>query len=120
MTDEELIARLRDVYVDNTIRLTAADRIKELEAKLAAASNTHWQVEAMHQNSLLHDAFTRTESAEAKLAQIEGELLRRVKHAEDCKKAAGSGTSQRREHYRMHALSEALGAVRKIINGEKE
>jgi hypothetical protein len=34
MTDEELIARLRDVYVDNTIRLTAADRIEELEAKL--------------------------------------------------------------------------------------
>jgi hypothetical protein len=57
---------------------------------------------------------------EVKLAQIEGELLRRVKHAEDCKKAAGSGTSQRREHYRMHALSEALGAVRKIINGEKQ
>lgn len=30
MTDEELIARLRDVYVDNRIRLTAADRIKAL------------------------------------------------------------------------------------------
>jgi hypothetical protein len=60
------------------------------------------------------------EELEAKLVNIEGELLRRVKHAEDCKKAAGSGTSQRREHYRMHALSEALGAVRKIINGEKQ
>jgi len=30
MTSEELIARLRDVYVDNRIRLTAADRIEEL------------------------------------------------------------------------------------------
>ena len=37
MTDEELIARLRDVYVDNTIRLTAADRIEALKAKLAKA-----------------------------------------------------------------------------------
>jgi hypothetical protein len=37
MSDEELIARLRDVYVDNTIRLTAADRIKELEVELAKA-----------------------------------------------------------------------------------
>jgi hypothetical protein len=62
----------------------------------------------------------RIEKLEAKLVNIEGELLRRVKHAEDCKKAAGSGTSQRREHYRMHALSEALGAVRKIVKGEKE
>ena len=31
MTDEELIARLRDVYVDNTIRLTAANLTKAVE-----------------------------------------------------------------------------------------
>jgi hypothetical protein len=59
------------------------------------------------------------EELEAKLDNIERELLRRVKDAEYFKKAAGSGTSQRREHYRMHALSEALGAVRKIVKGEK-
>jgi hypothetical protein len=29
----------------------------------------HWQSEAMHQNKLLHDALTRAEVAEAKLAK---------------------------------------------------
>jgi hypothetical protein len=62
-------------------------------------------------------AADRIEELEAKLVNIERELLRRVKDAEYFKKAAGSGTSQRREHYRMHALSEALGAVRKIVKG---
>jgi lipopolysaccharide biosynthesis regulator YciM len=40
----------------------AANRIEEL-------LNTHWQVEAMQQNALLHDALTRAEDAEAKLAR---------------------------------------------------
>jgi hypothetical protein len=34
MTNEEFIALLRDVYVDNTIRLTAADRIEQLQYNL--------------------------------------------------------------------------------------
>jgi hypothetical protein len=70
--------------------------------------------------ALAQEAAKHIEELEAKLVNIEGELLRRVKHAEYFKKAAGSGTSQRREHYRMHALSEALGAVRKIVKGDKE
>jgi hypothetical protein len=48
-----------------------ADYIKELEAQLVGMSVSHWQVEPMQQNSPLHDALTRAESAEAKLEQIE-------------------------------------------------
>ena len=31
--------------------------------------NSDWQSEAMHQNKLLHDALTRAEAAEARLAK---------------------------------------------------
>ena len=46
-----------------------ADYIKELEAQLVGMSVSHWQVEPMQQNSPLHDALTRAETAEAKLAK---------------------------------------------------
>ena len=60
-----------------------------------------------------------TDYTEAKLAKIESMLVILVKFAEQSKATAGSGNSKRREHYRMHALSEALGQIRKIMKGEK-
>lgn len=61
----------------------------------------------------------RIEELEAKLAKIESLMVQLVKFAEQSKATAGSGNSKRREHYRMHALSEALGQIRKIMKGEK-
>lgn len=61
----------------------------------------------------------RIEELEAKLAKIESRMVHLVKFAEQSKATAGSGNSKRREHYRMHALSEALGQIRKIMRGEK-
>lgn len=43
--------------------------LETMRAERDAARNTHWQVEAMQQNALLHDALTRAETAEAKLAK---------------------------------------------------
>jgi exoribonuclease II len=79
MTDEELIKSLKylgrvtkdydqqdmiaaDYEMIPIVTKQAANRIEEL-------TNTHWQVEAMHQNALLNDALTRAEAAEAKLAK---------------------------------------------------
>jgi hypothetical protein len=100
MTDERLLARLRGRGNQDTI--AAADRIEALTAKLA-------ECEAR---------LGKAEELEAKMKAIDREILRRVKLAEEFKNAKGSGTSQRREHYRMHALSEALGAIRKIMKGK--
>lgn len=71
MTDEELIARLRDVYVDNTIRLTAADRIEELEQQLQRV--LYREASSIRR----HDA--KLDAAEAKLAKA-AELLRKLLH----------------------------------------
>ena len=61
----------------------------------------------------------RIEELENKLANIESLMVQLVKFAEQSKATAGSGNSKRREHYRMHTLSEALGQIRKIMKGEK-
>lgn len=60
----------------------------------------------------------RIEELEAKLAKIEDLMVHLVKFAEKSKATAGSGNSKRREHYRMHALSEALGEIRKVLKGQ--
>jgi len=52
---------------------------------------------------------------EVKLEKIEKLMIRRIKHAEASKQAALSGSGRRREHHRMHALSEALGEIRKVL-----
>ena len=59
------------------------------------------------------------EELENKLTKIESLMVHLVKFAEQSKAAANSGNSKRREHYRIHALSEALDQIRKIIKGEK-
>lgn len=91
MTDEELIEALRsidhmnvdDCFLQSHFYSKAADRIQEL-------ANTHWQVEAMQQNALLHDALTRAEAAEAKLAKAV-EALRLVTDACDQGKMVSLG-----------------------------
>lgn len=62
----------------------------------------------------------RVEELEAKLASITSMLSRRIKEHQRLKDMAGSDNSKRREHYRAHALSEALGEVRKIVKGEQD
>lgn len=72
------------------------------------------------QNKLNVAAAARIEELEAKLAKIEGLMVRQVKFAERSKTTAGSESSKRREHYRMHALSEALGEIRKVLKGQDD
>ena len=85
----------------------------DLISDAAAIQILHEQLKAARADAKEAEAYA--EELDAKMKDIEQELLRRVKFAEESKKLAGSGTSQKREHYRMHALSEALGAVRNII-----
>jgi hypothetical protein len=61
MTDEELIARLRDVYVGNMIRLTAADRIDELMRDLKSVLAREAETQVRHDNKI--------DALEAKLAK---------------------------------------------------
>ena len=61
----------------------------------------------------------RIEALTAKLAAIDDLMVRRIKHHQEMKDLKGSGTAQKREHYKMHALSEALGEIRKVTRGEK-
>ena len=53
------------------------------------------------------------------LQKIEHIMVRRIKHHQEMKDLVGSGTAQKREHYKLHALSEALGEIRKVIAWEK-
>jgi len=129
MSDAELVKALRDFADDGyaDLSIAAADRIEALTAERDEhwKSFVHWRKEADALTEQLEAARADAEEAEAyaeevdaKMKDIEQELLRRVKFAEESKKLAGSGTSQKREHYRMHALSEALGAVRNIMKGK--
>ena len=99
-----------------------ADRIEELEAELHTMK-TAGVIEVAVRNPNVSEYIThwegRAEGAEAKLAKVESMLVILVKFAEQSKATAGSGNSKRREHYRMHALSEALGQIRKIMKEEK-
>ena len=69
--------------------------------------------------SLIEEMADRIEELEAKLVKINSMMVHLIKFAEQSKATAGSGNSKRREHYRIHALSEALDQIRKIIKGEK-
>ena len=97
------------------------DRIERLEADLRRMALDYLaadgQAAEAYQEQLA--AEDRIKELENKLAEIESLMVKLVKFAEQSKAAAGSGNSKRREHYRMHALSEALGQIRKIIKGEK-
>lgn len=97
------------------------DRIERLEADLRRMALDYLaadgQAAEAYQEQLA--AEDRIEELENKLTKIESLMVHLVKFAEQSKAAAGSRNSKRREHYRMHALSEALGQIRKIIKGEK-
>ena len=97
------------------------DRIERLEADLRKMALDYLaadgQAAEAYQEQLA--AEDRIEELEAKLAKIESMLVILVKFAEQSKATAGSGNSKRREHYWMHALSEALGQIRKIMKEEK-
>ena len=96
------------------------DRIERLEADLRKMALDYLaadgQAAEAYQEQLA--AEYRIEELEAKLAKIESLMVQLVKFAEQSKATAGSGNSKRREHYRMHSLSDALGQIRKIIKGE--
>lgn len=55
---------------------------------------------------------------EDKLAAIDGLMVRRIKHHQEMKDLKGSSTAQKREHYKLHVLSETLGEIRKVTRGE--
>ena len=97
------------------------DRIERLEADLRRMALDYLaadgQAAEAYQEQLA--AEDRIEELENKLTKIESLMVHLVKFAEQSKAAAGSRNSKRREHYRIHALSEALGQIRKIIKGEK-
>lgn len=109
-----------DIYDGMTLAM--AYRIEELEAELHTMK-TAGVIEVAIRNPNVSEYIThwerRAEGAETKLAKIESLMVHLVKFAEQSKAAANSGNSKRREHYRMHTLSEALGQIRKIIKGEK-
>lgn len=115
-THDNLTERLRNwrhVYEedhdkpDGSLYIEAADRIEELEQRI---------------KELIEDKIELTAaniSMKAKLANIENIMVSRIKFANECKQRAGSESSKRRERYRSHALSEALGEIRKEIKEEK-
>lgn len=52
------------------------------------------------------------------LQKIEHIMVRRIKHHLEMKDLVRSATAQKREHHKLHALSEALGEIRKVVTGE--
>lgn len=81
---------------------------EELIARLRQDDTDFWHCEAAD----------RIDELETKLAAIDGLMVRRIKHHQEMKDLKGSGTAQKREHYRMHVLSEVLGEIRKVVTGE--
>jgi hypothetical protein len=85
MTDAELIARLRS-------KRQKGNRFDSLE----------------------YEAADRIEALTAKLAAIDDLMVRRIKHHQEMKGLKGSGMAMKREHYKLHVLSETLGEIRKV------
>jgi stress-induced morphogen len=56
----------------------------------------------------------RIEELEAKLAAIDDLMVRRIRHHQEMKGLGGSGMAMKREHYKLHVLSETLGGIRKV------
>jgi hypothetical protein len=54
------------------------------------------------------------EELEEKLSAINDLIVRRIKHHQEMKDSAGSGAARKREHYKLHVLSETLGEIRKV------
>ncbi len=59
------------------------------------------------------------EELEEKLSAIDGLIVRRIKHHQEMKDSVGSGTARKREHYKLHGLSETLGEIRKLNRKEE-
>lgn len=89
MTDEELIARLRDAPADGlgteNLCLAAADRIEALRAELEAYRNSH-----LHADKLLLQEKARVKRLEAALRSIIGWLEdpKGGSHEEDMREAS--------------------------------
>lgn len=56
----------------------------------------------------------KLQDCEEKLSAIDDLIVRRIKHHQEMKDSAGSGTARKREHYKLHVLSETLGEIRKV------
>lgn len=54
------------------------------------------------------------EELEENLSAIDDLIVRRIKHHQEMKDIVGSGTARKREHYKLHVLSETLGEIRKV------
>jgi hypothetical protein len=119
-----LATRLRAGHCTKDVLFEAADRLDALledlkmvlarEAKTQARhddkldaqddENADWQSEAMHQNALLHDALTRAEVAEAKLAKAVAALA-----AIGNAKTSGGGQAGVLAFHAREALAEIKG-----------
>lgn len=49
-----------------------------------------------------------------KLSAIDDLIVRRIKHHQEMKDIVGSGMARKREHYKLHVLSDTLGEIRKV------
>ena len=85
------------------------DMIADLEAKLRKSALQ--ELSALGQASEVYQAQL---AAEAKLAAIDDLMVRRIKHHQEMKDLGGSGMARKREHYKLHVLSETLGEIRKV------
>jgi hypothetical protein len=96
MTDEELIKFLR-TSTSACFNKTAAYRIEALIAERDEA------LEWLSANQgYIADAVFAFEA----LAELISEMKKEAR------------TAQKREHYKMHVLSEVLGEIRKVVKGE--
>ena len=59
-------------------------------------------------------AADRIEALTDKLAAIDDLMVRRIKHHQEMKGLKESGMAMKREHYKLHVLSETLGEIRKV------
>lgn len=96
MTDEELIARLRDVYVGNMIRLTAADRIDELMRDLKSVLAREAETQVRHDSKM--------DVLEAKLAKAVAMLF-----AIGSAQTSGGGQASVMAFHAREALAEIKG-----------
>ena len=85
---------------------------KELIARLRSINKNYELARGVHVD--IRQAADRIEALEAKLAAIDDLMVRRIKHHQEMKGLKGSGMAMKREHYKLHVLSETLGEIRKV------
>ena len=102
-------ANLKQMWWDASDVTDLAGTIADLEAKLRKSALQ--ELSALGQASEVYQAQL---AAEAKLAAIDDLMVRRIKHHQEMKDLGGSGMARKREHYKLHVLSETLGEIRKV------